>query len=119
VRSIITTSALLLVVVSANAAAPRAPRNVKAERQDFQAARITWDPMGNGVRYQLYASYDQEPLDFYQEHNGQPIAENFAIWDAPRKGKRQFVFYVTAVNKKGQESAPSKKVKVDLGELPR
>jgi hypothetical protein len=110
---------LSLVFVREGFARPRAPVNVRAERQDFQAARITWDRMEKNMRYRLYAAHAVEPFDFHQENSGVPIAETFAIWDAPRKEPRRFVFYVTAVDPAGQESRPSKRVWIDLGPLPR
>jgi hypothetical protein len=109
---------LSIAVVCLAASQPKAPVDVKAERQDFQAARITWKKMGNDVRYVLYAAYDRKPLDFHKENDGNPMAENFAIWDAPRKGGRRFVFYVTAVDREGRESEPSKHARIDLGPLP-
>jgi hypothetical protein len=96
---------------------PVPPSQIKAERQDFQAARITWKGQKD-LRYFLYASRDQKPLDFHKENDGKPLTDHFVIWDAPREGERRFVFYVTAVDNEGQESVPSKHVKVDLGPLP-
>jgi len=97
---------------------PSPPTNVRAVRQDFQAARITWDAVGNGMKYFLYASYDREPLEFHKEHDAQPLSDTLAIWDAPRKGPRRFIFYVTAVDPQGHESQPSKQVRVHLGPPP-
>ncbi len=109
---------VLFVTCAAGAEAVSPPRNVKAERQDFQAARISWTPMGKNIRYRLYAAYDRKPLDFHQENDGRPVADPYQIWDAPRGKLRRFVFYVTAVDEKGEESKPSNHARVDLGPLP-
>jgi hypothetical protein len=98
---------------------PHPPAHVRAERQDFQAVRITWDRMENSMKYLLYASYDRMPLDFHNENDAKAFSDNFVIWDAPRKGPRKFVFYITAVDSQGRESKPSKHVRVDLGPLPK
>jgi hypothetical protein len=109
---------ILLVPLAAFAGErPVPPTGVRAERQDFQAARITWKGKP-GLKYCLYASHEKKPLDFHKENSGQPFTAHFAIWDAPRTHNRRFVFYVTAVNAEGLESLPSKHVRIDLGPLP-
>jgi hypothetical protein len=87
-----------------------APMGFKAERQDANAVRLMWASSRNDVGYTLYASYDSDRPDFHKE-NETPIKANFLVWDAPRKGPRAFVFYLTAIDKNGNESVPSSRVR--------
>src|SRR4051812_1878109 len=84
---------------------PPAPTHVRGVRQDFRAARITWNGVGKNLKYRLYASYDHKPYDFHAENDARPFSDTFAIWDSPREGPRKFVFYVTSVDACGRESA--------------
>jgi hypothetical protein len=97
---------------------PPYPTHVRAVRQDFRAARVTWDFMGRNLKYRLYASYDKKPYDFHMENNAVPFSDTFAIWDTPRDGPRKFVFYVTSVDPAGNESPPSKLARVNVGPPP-
>ena len=104
---------LLTRTAPAASSGPAAPKHVRGQQQDIQAVRITWEETAGRVGYNLYASYDAHPPDFHKE-NEQPLKQNFVIWDAPREGSRKFLFYLTTVDDQGRESAPSRRVRVEL-----
>jgi hypothetical protein len=98
---------------------PQPPAKVTAVRQDFQAARIQWDPGQPGEKYYLYAAVDHKPLAFHKENEGHPLSGRYLIWDAPREQGRKFAFYITTVDNQGRESRRSAIVRVDLGPPPQ
>jgi hypothetical protein len=110
-------STFLLMLTTAHGAtdpkAPPPPKGVRGVRQDAQAARVQWEYAGGDLGYVLYAAYDEKHPTFHRE-NDDLLRQTYIVWDAPRDQGKQFVFYVTAVDKEGRESKPSPWVRVDL-----
>jgi hypothetical protein len=116
IKMLLLSVVVLAAVPVGNAAdrkAPPPPNGVRGMRQDAQAARIQWDYSGHDFGYVLYAAYDEKHPVFHRE-NENLLRQNYIVWDAPRDQGKQFVFYVTAVDKEGRESKPSPSVRVDL-----
>jgi hypothetical protein len=71
---------------------------------------IEWDPMGTDYHYRLYASPFKNP-SFDQDPNLFTSAS--LTWTPPPGVEKLYLFYVTAINSQGEESAPSQRLFVD------
>jgi len=89
------------------------PRNLKwAKHPGDRDIILNWDDLGPDFHYNLYASYASDHPKF--DRDGHLLRKAIIYWTPPVKGEQVFLFYVTAVDAQGRESAPSERVMADM-----
>jgi len=75
-----------------------------------ESITLAWDPMP-GYHYNLYASPYSDHPSF--DKDGSLVRSSTVTWTPPPHSPKIYLFYVTAVNSQGEESAPSGRLMVD------